>query len=157
MLTMGTIKRKRILSKNMHTDMPCVEAKQFAKPEPPLRAPCGGVAQPGQSADRRLSRLQRGCRSDAGPHPTITALDGGDHLERVCWRDHRIGTSETHDIRHVFAMTGAVPNTRWLEGCIALDARGFIKTSPDLSPEELTTAHWPPARPPYLASGGVSA
>jgi thioredoxin reductase (NADPH) len=84
------------------------------------------------------------------PYTTITALDGGDHLERVCWRDHQTGSSETHDIRHVFAMTGAVPNTGWLEGCIALDAQGFIKTGPDLSPEDLTAARWPLTRRPYL-------
>jgi thioredoxin reductase (NADPH) len=83
-------------------------------------------------------------------HTTITALDGGDHLERVCWRDHRTGLSETHDIRHVFAMTGAVPNTRWLEGCVALDGQGFIKTGPDLSHEDLAAARWPLARAPYL-------
>jgi thioredoxin reductase (NADPH) len=47
-------------------------------------------------------------------------------------------------------MTGAVPNTGWLEGCLALDARGFIKTGPDLSPEDLPTGGWPLARPPYL-------
>ena len=62
------------------------------------------------------------------PHTEITALEGGDHLERVRWRDNQTGTSETHAIRHVFVMTGAVPNTRWLEGCVALDAQGFIKT-----------------------------
>jgi thioredoxin reductase (NADPH) len=47
-------------------------------------------------------------------------------------------------------MTGAVPNTRWLEGCVALDAQGFIKTGPDLSAEDLAAARWPLARPPYL-------
>jgi len=84
------------------------------------------------------------------PHTEITALAGGDHLERVDWRDHQTGASETHAIRHVFAMTGAVPNTRWLEGCVALDAQGFIKTGPDLSPEDLAAARWPLARAPYL-------
>ena len=84
------------------------------------------------------------------PHTEITALDGGDHLARVRWRDHQTGSSETHAIRHVFAMTGAVPNTRWLEGCVALDAQGFIKTGPDLSPEDLATARWPLARAPHL-------
>ena len=68
------------------------------------------------------------------PHTVITALEGGDHLERVRWRDTQTGHSETHAIRHVFAMTGAVPTTRWLAGCIALDAHGFIKTGPDLVP-----------------------
>jgi thioredoxin reductase (NADPH) len=47
-------------------------------------------------------------------------------------------------------MTGAVPNTKWLEGCVALDQRGFIKTGPGLSPEDLTTASWPLARSPHL-------
>ena len=60
------------------------------------------------------------------------------------------GHSETHAIRHVFAMTGAVPNTRWLEGCVALDAHGFIKTGADLSPEDLAAARWPLARTLHL-------
>ena len=34
-------------------------------------------------------------------------------------------------------MTGADPNTRWLDGCIALNNKGFIKTGPDLSAEDL--------------------
>jgi thioredoxin reductase (NADPH) len=91
-------------------------------------------------------------------HPSITvrtrteivALDGERHLERVQWRDSQTGIVETHDLRHVFMMTGAVPNTGWLDGCVALDERGFIKTGPDVSPEELTAAGWPLARPPYL-------
>ena len=84
------------------------------------------------------------------PYTVITALEGGDHLECVRWRDNQTGTSETHAIRHVFAMTGAVPNTRWLAGCVALDAHGFIKTGPDLSPEDIAAARWPFARGPHL-------
>ena len=53
-------------------------------------------------------------------------------------------------IRHVFAMTGAVPNTHWLEACVALDAQGFVKTGSDLPPEDLTATRWPLARPPSL-------
>src|SRR6266849_1198698 len=52
----------------------------------------------------------------------VTALMGGDHLERVTWRDSKTNTVETHAIRHAFVMTGAIPNTRWLGGCVALDA-----------------------------------
>jgi thioredoxin reductase (NADPH) len=79
----------------------------------------------------------------------ITALEGDDRLQRVQWRkDH--DPSETHDIRHVFVMTGAAPSTGWVSGCLALDARGFIKTGTDLSREELSVAKWPLARPPYL-------
>ena len=80
----------------------------------------------------------------------IVTLEGNGHLERVGWRDNHSERTETHAIRHVFAMTGAVPSTRWLAGCLALDAKGFIKTGPDLSPEDLATARWPLGRAPHL-------
>ena len=80
----------------------------------------------------------------------IVTLEGNGHLERVGWRDNHSERTETHAIRHVFAMTGAVPSTRWLAGCLALDAKGFIKTGPDLSPEDLATARWPLGRTPHL-------
>jgi len=91
-------------------------------------------------------------------HPTITvhtrtelvALDGARHLQRVQWRDSQTGVVETHEISHVFMMTGALPNTGWLDGCVALDAHGFIKTGPDLSADDLSKATWPLVRPPYL-------
>ena len=44
----------------------------------------------------------------------IVALEGSSHLERVRWRDDQAGSIETHEIRHVFVMTGAVPSTDWL-------------------------------------------
>jgi thioredoxin reductase (NADPH) len=84
------------------------------------------------------------------PRTQIVALDGNGHLERVRWQDDRGGEAETNDIRHVFMMTGAVPNTAWLERCIALDEKGFIKTGPELSRDDLTAARWPLTRPPYL-------
>ena len=34
-------------------------------------------------------------------------------------------------------MTGANPNTDWLEDCLALDEKGFVKTGPDLPPSDL--------------------
>jgi len=66
------------------------------------------------------------------------------------WRDERTGGIETHSIRHVFMMTGADPNTRWLDGCIALDDKGFVKTGPDVSSQELSAAKWPHPRSPHL-------
>jgi thioredoxin reductase (NADPH) len=80
----------------------------------------------------------------------VVALEGDGHLEHVQWRDDRTGAIEGSDVRHVFMMTGAVPNTRWLERCVALDDRGFIKTGPELSPDDLSAARWPLARSPYL-------
>ena len=77
----------------------------------------------------------------------IVGLEGADRLERVRWRGPD-GTIESRPIAHVFLMTGASPNTRWLEGCVALDEKGFVKTGTDLAREDLTT--WPLERPPHL-------
>ena len=80
----------------------------------------------------------------------VVALEGNGHLDRIQWRNKQDGAVEERNIRHLFLMTGAVPNTAWLNGCLAVDEKGFIKTGPDLSQEELLAAAWPLARPPYL-------
>ena len=84
------------------------------------------------------------------PHTEIVALDGTEHLGRVTWRNGQSGETIEKSIAHLFVMTGAIPNTTWLEGCVVLDAKGFIKTGFDLSADELRTANWPLARRPYL-------
>jgi thioredoxin reductase (NADPH) len=91
------------------------------------------------------------------PHTEIVSLEGRDHLECVRWRNNQTGQIETHTISHVFLMTGAVPNTGWLDGCLALDAKGFIQTGPALSPEDLIAAHWPLTRPPHLLETSLPA
>jgi thioredoxin reductase (NADPH) len=83
-------------------------------------------------------------------HTEVVSLKGGDHLEGVTWRNTESSKTEEKDIAHVFVMTGANPNTGWLNGCVVLDDKGFIKTGPDLSLEELTGARWPLTRRPYL-------
>lgn len=80
----------------------------------------------------------------------IVSLEGNEHLERVAWRDNRTGKVDMRNVRHIFVMTGAVPNTAWLGGCVLLDAKGFIKTGTDLSRDDLMTAHWPLTRSPHL-------
>ncbi len=82
----------------------------------------------------------------------ITALDGSDRLERVVWTT-AAGSPEVRELRHVFLMTGASPNTHWLAGCVTLDKHGFVKTGPDLGREEL--ARWGLARSPYLLETSI--
>jgi thioredoxin reductase (NADPH) len=78
----------------------------------------------------------------------ITALEGNGRLERVTWRTGPNGKPQTHGIRHLFLMTGAVPNTGWLQGCVALDDKGFVRTGPDLHVENGAPDGWPLSRPP---------
>jgi len=79
----------------------------------------------------------------------IVALEGTEHLERVQWRDST-GAVTSHDLKHVFLMTGADANTGWLSGRVSLDAKGFIKTGRDLTKEDLAAARWAADRSPYL-------
>jgi thioredoxin reductase (NADPH) len=80
----------------------------------------------------------------------VIALEGNDHLERVTWRNNQTGATESRNIGHLFSMTGAVPNSAWLNGCVACDEAGFIKTGVDLTTEDLAKANWPLKRAPHL-------
>src|SRR5215471_16623707 len=79
----------------------------------------------------------------------IVAFEGADSLECVTWSDAE-GKLSTVAVRHVFMMTGASPNTGWLENRVALDEKGFVKAGPDLLPSDLAASQWPLTRPPLL-------
>ncbi len=94
----------------------------------------------------------------------ITSLEGDLQLERVIWKTAPGNLLETHAIGHVFLMTGAVPATRWLQGCIALNDKGFVRTGSDLTAADLPPANGPAAwlpqsfetnRPGIFAVGDV--
>lgn len=83
-------------------------------------------------------------------HTEIVGLAGDGRLEAVSWRNGQTNETTTSPIRHVFMMLGASPNTAWLNGCVAMDAHGFVKTGTDLTPDDLATAAWTRPRTPYL-------
>src|SRR3989442_13227310 len=66
---------KRILSKTMHADMLCVEAKQFAKPEPSLRVPFGRDMMTKKLAGM-VALLTGGSRGISAASATRLARDG---------------------------------------------------------------------------------
>jgi len=80
----------------------------------------------------------------------ITDLAGERDLEGVTWVNKVSGEKVSRPICHVFMMTGASPNTEWLDGCVTLDDKGFIKVGNDLTREHLDIAKWPLTRPPFL-------
>jgi thioredoxin reductase (NADPH) len=79
----------------------------------------------------------------------IESLDGKEWLESVSCRNLDTGEATTLPVRHIFMMTGADPHTQWLEGCVRLDAKGFIKTGLELNGADLVEGHWPLSRPPH--------
>jgi thioredoxin reductase (NADPH) len=85
----------------------------------------------------------------------IEDLEGGDRLEGIRWRHLDSGQTETRAIRHLFLMTGADPNTAWLDGCVAMDEKNFVKTGADLHVDEPGQARWPLSRRPYLMETSI--
>ncbi len=74
----------------------------------------------------------------------VEALEGEERLEGLRWRNVQTGETAACKIQHLFLMTGACPQTAWLQGCVALDGKQFIKTGADLGTD------WPIQRAPYL-------
>jgi thioredoxin reductase (NADPH) len=67
----------------------------------------------------------------------IIRLEGKDSLEKVTWRNNRSGNEETKNIRRLFLMIGAKPNSDWLEGSLELDKNGFVCTDQGINNKEL--------------------
>jgi thioredoxin reductase (NADPH) len=85
----------------------------------------------------------------------IVAFEGNGHLQHVKWRNAASGVEEIRGIEHVFLMTGADPNTGWLNDCLALDSKGFVKTGPDLTAEDISHSRWDQHRDPYLLESSI--
>ena len=82
----------------------------------------------------------------------VAAVEGKKFLERVrlksCSGAEPDITITTHGL---FIFIGAVPHTGWLEGCVALDAKGFVLTGTSLDAGLLTADAWRAVnRPPFF-------
>ncbi len=99
-----------------------------------------------------IQRLTENPQIEMHYNTEIVGLEGGQHLERVTWRDKKTGEVSTHEVPHVFIMTGASPRTEWLRGCLAMDDKGFILTGRDLDdgavPDD--SPRWPLSRAPLM-------
>jgi thioredoxin reductase (NADPH) len=61
----------------------------------------------------------------------LTSLQGEPTagLEAVTIRDRNSGGERQLPIRQLFMFIGAEPNSRWLDGCVAVDEKGYVRTS----------------------------
>jgi thioredoxin reductase (NADPH) len=97
-----------------------------------------------------IRRIEENPRITLHTRTQITALEGDERLQRLTWHDAATDRSEEHEIASVFMMTGAMPNTAWLDGCVALDDNGFVRTGTELRAGDLAQAGWLLPRAPYL-------
>ncbi|MGP1273819.1 MAG: FAD-dependent oxidoreductase [Caulobacterales bacterium] len=97
-----------------------------------------------------IARIEQAPNITLKPFHEIIGLEGSDHLERIRWRDNASGETGEMELCHLFLFVGADPCTRFLGDDVAVDEKGFVKTGPALSPEDLQASRWPLARQPFL-------
>lgn len=88
-------------------------------------------------SDYLVRRIQDSPSITLHPRCEVTSLIGSISLEAVCWRRFD-GNEVQRPASNIFPMIGAVPNTDWLAGTVALDDHGFIKT-------DCSSDRWSPA------------
>ena len=86
-------------------------------------------------SDYLVQRIEASPRITLLTETAITGLEGDKMLRRVTWTNGATGETETRPIGNVFVMIGAAPNTEWLTGRLALDAKGFVLTGADATRE----------------------
>jgi len=98
-----------------------------------------------------IQRISENPKIELHYNAEIAALEGDSQLERVRWMHKAKGETSGREIHHVFIMAGASPRTEWLQGCLALDEKGFILTGRDLDAAKSSGAiAWPLERPPQM-------
>ena len=104
-------------------------------------------------SDYLIQRIQQSPRITLHPHSEVTALRGEALLRQVGWTDRRSGAETVIDSPALFVMIGAEPNTEWLNGCIALDDKGFVLTGA----QARASSAYETERPGVFAVGDVRA
>src|SRR5450432_338232 len=79
-------------------------------------------------SDYLVQRILSSERISLMANSEITALAGDRSLREVSWADRKTNAATTRPVGGLFVMIGAEPNTTWAEGCLALDAQGFVVT-----------------------------
>src|SRR4051794_23018272 len=94
----------------------------------------------GKSMSRYLvTRIEADERIEVLTECELSALHLDERLTGVSIRRKPPKAVETFETDAVFSFIGAVPATSWLEGTLALDQKGFIRTDRDLGPDDLAS------------------
>jgi thioredoxin reductase (NADPH) len=106
-------------------------------------------------SDYLVRRIEESPRITLHARCEVTALIGDKYLEAVRWCEDGGGETQV-STSNLFLMIGAVPNTDWLNGCVALDMNGFVQTG-HTSASEPVTSPYSTSVPGIFAVGDVRA
>lgn len=105
-------------------------------------------------SDYLVQRILQSPKITLHPHTKVSALIGDDFLREVTWIDTKSNVSKTIAVGGMFVMIGAEPNSKWLNGCLELDDKGFVITGRDPDGHALSTA-FATTRPGVYAVGDI--
>jgi len=103
-----------------------------------------------------VERIRRSPKISVHPDTEVTGLFGAHWLGEVGWANRRTGEAGRWPVANLFLMIGAEPNTRWLQDCVRLDAKGFVETGRDEAGRPLAS-QFATSRPGVFAVGDVRA
>jgi thioredoxin reductase (NADPH) len=107
-------------------------------------------------SDYLVQRITHSAKILLHTRTEITGLNGDQRLRQVTLTHRNSGESVTHAVGNMFVMIGADPNTEWLDGCLDLDAKGFVVTG-KLRPEQTVVSPFASSTPGIFAVGDVRA
>ena len=107
-------------------------------------------------SDYLIERIEASPAITLHTQTEVAELHGDRTLDSVSLRDRVTGEVRPTNIRNIFVMIGAEPNTGWLNGCLRLDERGFVETGrcPD---GQVLPSPYATTRPGIFAVGDVRA
>jgi len=86
----------------------------------------------------------------------LTAIEGGESLEKIRYRALETDEETEVDTGWVFACVGGKPQTEWTDAeLFARDAAGYILTGTELLQKHDSTLRWPLERAPYPMEASV--
>jgi thioredoxin reductase (NADPH) len=85
----------------------------------------------------------------------VVEAHGDGHLQSLTICDRDTEAVESVKAGSMFVFIGAAPRTEWLDGVIERDARGFVRTGPDLVVDGHCPPGWPLDREPYHLESSV--
>ncbi|MEN1729087.1 MAG: FAD-dependent oxidoreductase [Pseudomonadota bacterium] len=97
-----------------------------------------------------IDRIEKTENITLHSYTEIQRLNGEDHLKSLIVTNNQSEAVQDLPVSHLFIFIGAQPGTKFLEGQIALDARGFVLTGDSIDLDAPTEHPWPLKRKPYL-------
>ncbi len=79
-------------------------------------------------SDYLVGRIHASPKITLYQNAELCEIDGDEALQAAAWRHRQSGEITRKPVAHIFVMIGAAPNTDWLDGCLALDDKGFVLT-----------------------------